>query len=80
MSIQFETTRKCTKFYPLHHGVFMDLKDEQIKFTSEDFYNCDEKVCSDETHGLTCGMVKISFSCTIYHETNPMKQGWRVVL
>ena len=56
------------------------MKEEKNFCASEYFRDYEKKVCSDETHDLTCDLVALTFPCCMYHATNTMKQGFHVAL
>ena len=58
---------------------FPEFKEENNFYNSEDYYNCENKY-SEETRALTCSIIVRVFLCLIHHATNPMKQGFRIVL
>ena len=59
--------------------LFPESKEENNFCASEDFWNCKKKVCSDETHALTCGLVLFVFPCHMHYATNHIKQVFNTV-
>ena len=64
---------------------FPKLKEHNNYWTSDNFYDFGKKTCYDETYydetcTLTCKMIAIIFISRMYHESNPMKKGFRVLL
>ena len=59
---------------------FPDSKEDKKFYDSDDFCECENKTCKEETNALTYGLVARALSCIMHHVTNPMKRRFRVLL
>ena len=60
--------------------LFPELKEKNNFHKSADFYDCENNICSDETHTSAFGLIVCVFPCRMHHATNHMKQGLCIVM
>ena len=52
---------------------FPDFEKDKEFYESDDFYECENKICSNETHDLTCGLVANMIPFRACHVSNSME-------